>query len=172
MTELRNPYTKEQIRELRRLNAISAKTRGSDRKDSPRRLAGNDFVNQVAEIRDSVTPRYTPQEMAEPLGIRKETLEAKMARRGKGWKELAPSQKRYKDKPHNENNRTRTKFSCGHPRTKGNSYWNSALQIDVCATCKAVYSKRWEAKRKGLDPDTVAPLPRDVEHIIPTRNTA
>lgn len=145
MTETRNPYTKEQIKELRRLNALSSKTRGSDRADSPRRLAGDQFVAMIEDIRKSVDPWYDWKELAADLGIDHRTLKAKVNRRT--GEDLPPSQKRYTGKPYNENRRTKTKFSCGHPRTKANSYWNRALQIDVCATCQSEYNARSRERR-------------------------
>ena len=147
MPEHRNPYTKEQITELRRLDNLSRRTNGHDPKDSPRRIAGDQFVEAIMEIRDTYDPPLTWPELFEPLGIAPATGRAKVARRV-GGDLLPPSQrgKAYKGEPYNENKRTRTTFSCGHPRTKENSYWNPALGIDVCRIHQGIYSERSKAR--------------------------
>lgn len=157
MTDREHPYTKEQIKELRRLNALSSKTRGSDRKDSPRRVAGDQFVAEIERIRKSFDPPLDWKELAPDLGIKPTTLAAKVRRRtGEG---LPPSQKPYTGEPYNENRRTKTHFGCKpvpHPRTKANSYWNKALQIDVCATCQAQYNAKSRQKRLARKRDEQA----------------
>lgn len=155
----RIPYTEEEITELKRLAASSAKTRGSDPADSQRRKDGVTFAAEVARIRDSIDPHYTYPELGEPLGINHRTLRAKLARHKK--EKLPPSQKEYTGEPYKENKRTDATFSCGHPRLpgpppEGNTYWNKKLNIDVCATCQQKHNAASRKKRRTTKKETVS----------------
>lgn len=146
MPELRNPYTPEQIAELKALAALSARTRGSDLIDHPRRKAGDKLAETVAEIRKSVEPRYTYRELAEPLGMKGKTLRARLARRG--YVKLPPSQGVYQRKEYLASRQDENHYSCGHPKTEENSYWSKTFKKNVCATCQREYMRRWYAKNK------------------------
>lgn len=143
----RNPYPDpQQVEHLKHLAAVSARTVGSDPADHPRRVAGDEFARTIATIRDSATPPYTYRELGEPLGIRPLTIRSKLARRG--YENNPPSQPRYVGHTYRENRRTDTTFSCGHPRTEENSYWNKTLDKDVCATCQRRYHRNYIARQK------------------------
>lgn len=146
MPELRNPYTPEQIAELKKYAALSAKARGFDPIDHPNRKAGDKLAETVAEIRNSVEPRYTYRELAEPLGMRGRTLRAKLARRG--YETSPPSQPVYQGKEYLASRQNDTHYSCGHPKTEENSYWSKTFKKNVCATCQREYMRRWYAKNK------------------------
>lgn len=146
MTELRNPYTPEQIAELKHYAALSSQARGSDPIDHPRRKAGDKLAATVAEVRDSVEPRYTYRELAEPLGMKGRTLRFKLARRG--YETLPPSQPVYQGKEYLPSRKDETHYSCGHPRTEENSYWSKTFKKNVCATCQREYMRNWYAKNK------------------------
>lgn len=123
MTDYRTPYTEEEATHLRDLAARSAGTNGNDPEDSDRRKAGDEFADTVHRIRFSVTPEYSWPELAHQLGMKPDTLRAKLARRRKGGVEPSDSMKEYSGKPHNANRRTPTHFSCGCARTEDNTYW-------------------------------------------------
>lgn len=108
----RSPYTDEQAALLREQANLSARTRGNDPRDSPHRKAGDAFASTVAQVRDSVTPKYSYPELAEPLGMKPDTLRAKLARRG--YEDPYPSQPPYTGEPYNVSNRTADHFSCQH----------------------------------------------------------
>lgn len=178
----RNPYTEEQAARLTDLYLLARETRRQDPIGSEKRAAGDEFVREVARIRDEPLARgedpYTYWELSkdiivpnrktgelEPLNQR--TLRAYLGRRGA--EDNPPSQRPYGDPETGEvtevrpSYRTDTHFSCKCKgdgtyceRTEENTYVQklpSGGTLDRCARYVRNAQKNTRERRRSGLPD-------------------
>lgn len=177
----RNPYAPEEVARLTDLYLLARETRRQDPQGSEKRVAGDEFVREVARIRDSPMERgeepYTYWELSkdiiipnrktgnlEPLNQR--TLRAYLGRRGA--EDNPPSQDPYRGNDPDyqavrPSYRTDTHYSCQCKgdgtfceRTPENTYeWKlpSGGHLDRCRRYMKASSKGARDRRKAGLPD-------------------